>query len=381
MITRNFHPRITICLKEHALKNQAYIFLMFLFIDFSVLAQDNRNNVIVESVSKYIDVLVKQGKFNGVVLIAKDGEPILKEAHGYANISFKVPNKEDTKFGLASMGKMFTALAIMQLFENGKLKLHDKVIKYLPNYPNKKIANSVTIHQLLTHTSGMGNYWTETFSRTSKERFKKVNDYLPLFVDQELSFIPGTEYRYSNSGYMVLGMIIEAVSKKSYFDYVKENIFQKAQMYNTDAYEVDKINANLAEGYTKSKDGHWMNNLFLRPVKGGPAGGSYSTAEDLLKFSIHLVKNKFLTETNTKILTTGKSNKRNNTSYAYGFGEEIIEGDRIIGHSGGFPGVRTVLMIFPETGFTAIILSNKDDGSFLGLQSFIKKQISDTIKN
>lgn len=363
------------------MKRKTYITVLCLFITFLGLAQEiNKVNIIVKNVSDFINKQSENNTFSGAVLIAKDGVPIFKKANGYANISFKVNNREDTRFGIASMGKMFTATAIIQLFENGKLKLHDKIIKYLPKYPNKEIAKSVTIHQLLTHTSGMGNYWTETFTKTSKERFKKVEDYLPLFVYEKLSFTPGTGYRYSNSGYIVLGLIIEAITNRTYFDYVRENIFLKAQMFNTDAYEVDKPIPNLAEGYTKSKNGEWMNNLFLRPVKGGAAGGSYSTIQDLLKFSNALLNYEFLNESNTKILTTGKWNLGYNTSYAYGFTEEIIDRDRIIGHTGGFPGVKAILMIFPKTGFIAIVLSNKDNGSFRKIQSFIKKQISDAIR-
>lgn len=341
---------------------------------------DNTNKIIVDKTKAHLANLSKQGKFSGAVLIAKDGIPIFREAYGLASISFNVPNKVDTKFNLASMGKMFTATAIMQLYERGKLDLQDKVIKYLPDYPNRKTASSVTIHQLLTHTSGMGNYWTDEYSKTSKERFKELRDYLPLFANQELRFTPGARFGYSNSGFMVLGMIIESISNQSYFDFVKENIFDPAGMINTDSYELDTPVPNLAVGYIRSTDGLWMNNLFLHVVKGGPAGGGYSTVDDLLNFSMYLIDNKFLNSQNTKILTEGKWKRGNNKSYAYGFGEEIITNDRIIGHNGGFPGIRTVLMIFPESGYMAVILSNKDDGSFERIYSLIKNQITNVIK-
>ncbi|GAI05666.1 unnamed protein product, partial [marine sediment metagenome] len=196
---------------------------------------------IVEKTTAFLEKLDAQDKFSGAVLIAKDGEPILKKAYGLANRSFNVPNKIDTKFNLGSMNKMFTGVAILQLAEQGKLTLDDKIIKYVLDYPNKEIASKVTIHQLLTHTSGMGLYWTDEYFKTSKDLFKNVEDYLPLFVNQPLQFEPGSEFSYSNSGYMVLGLIIEKVTGQSYFDYVMENIYKPAGMINTDAYELDYV--------------------------------------------------------------------------------------------------------------------------------------------
>jgi len=179
--------------------------------------------------------------------------PILKEAYGYASLAFEVPNRVDTKFNLGSMNKMFTGVAISQLAEKGNLSFDDRIIDHIPDYPNEEIAGKVTIHQLLTHTSGLGNYWTEEYMKTSKDRFRAVEDYLPLFVDQPLLFEPGTSWSYSNSGFMVLGLIIESITGQSYFDYVMENIYKPAGMINTDAYELDYIIPNLAVGYTRAQ--------------------------------------------------------------------------------------------------------------------------------
>ena len=208
---------------------------------------------IVEKTTAYLEELNAQNKFSGAVLIGKDGVPILKRAYGLANRSFNVPNRIDTKFNLGSMNKMFTGVSILQLVEQGKLALDDKIIKHVPDYPNKEITSKVTIHQLLTHTSGMGLYWTDEYMKTSKDRFRDIEDYLPLFVDQPLQFKPGSKFSYSNSGYMVLGLIIEKVTGQSYFDYVMENIYKPAGMINTDAYELDYVVPNLAVGYTQAE--------------------------------------------------------------------------------------------------------------------------------
>jgi CubicO group peptidase (beta-lactamase class C family) len=147
----------------------------------------------IAEITDFVEGLASKDQFSGAVLIAKDGVSILKEAYGLANRSFDVPNRIDTKFNLGSMNKMFTAVAILQLVEEGKLTLDGKIIDYVPDYANEDVANKVTIHHLLTHTSGLGQYWTDEFESTSKDRFRKVSDYLPLFVDAPLRFEPGAQ--------------------------------------------------------------------------------------------------------------------------------------------------------------------------------------------
>jgi D-alanyl-D-alanine carboxypeptidase len=200
-----------------------------------VRAQTVDESTLVEMTLEYLEKASADGSFSGTVLIARGGKPLLKKAYGLANRSFQVPNETDTKFNLGSMNKMFTGVAVLQLVEKGKLSLQDKIIRHVPDYPNRDIAENVTIHQLLTHTAGLGHYWTDEFNRTSKDRFKKVEDYIPLFADQPLLFEPGTQYSYSNAGYIVLGLIIERVTGEDYFDYIVKNIYEPAGMINTDA--------------------------------------------------------------------------------------------------------------------------------------------------
>ncbi|MCW4042205.1 MAG: serine hydrolase [Candidatus Bathyarchaeota archaeon] len=331
---------------------------------------------IVEKTTAYLEELNAQNKFSGAVLIAKDGVPILKRAYGLANRSFNVPNRIDTKFNLGSMNKMFTGVAILQLVEQRKLALDDKIIKHVPDYPNKEIASKVTIHQLLTHTSGMGLYWTDEYMKTSKDRLRDIEDYLPLFVDQPLQFKPGSKFSYSNSGYMVLGLIIEKVTGQSYFDYVMENIYKPAGMINTDAYELDYVVPNLAVGYTRAeaREGEIKNNLYIHVCKGGPAGGGYSTVEDLLSFSNALLGNKLLSPEYTELAIKGKVRRSENVMYAYGIQDRSENNHRIIGHGGGFPGISSNLEIYKDLGYTVIVMSNFDRGS-IEVENFIKEQL------
>jgi CubicO group peptidase (beta-lactamase class C family) len=192
-----------------------------------------------------------------------------------------------------------------------------------------------------------------------------VEDLIPLFSDDPLAFEPGEKMLYSNSGFVVLGWIIEKVSGQSYYDYVKQHIFEPAGMMNTDYYELDKPVPNLAIGYTKmGPDGkptnEWRNNLFMHRIKGGPAGGGYSTVEDLHKFALALKNHTLLSPEYTEILLTGKVDMAPGIKYAYGFGDHRTDGMRFVGHNGGAPGINTEFRTSPESGYTIVVLSNYD---------------------
>jgi len=200
-----------------------------------------------------LDQLVEADEFSGSVLVAKDQTILLEQAYGMAHQSNQVPNRLDTRFNLGSMNKMFTALAVAQQVSQGKLAFGDSIATFVPEYP-REIAEKITIHHLLTHTSGLGHYWNPQFW---KERFlaeranlRTINDYFPLFREEPLAFEPGERFQYSNAGFIVLGAIIERVSGQEYWTYVREHIFEPATMHNTDAYEVDNPPPNQAIGYT-----------------------------------------------------------------------------------------------------------------------------------
>ncbi|MDH4221909.1 MAG: beta-lactamase family protein [candidate division Zixibacteria bacterium] len=324
---------------------------------------------ITDFLDRYLEHLVSKDRFSGTVLIAKDGKPFYTRVYGLACKRYNVPNKLDTKFNLGSMNKMFTGVAIMQLVEQGKISLNDTIGKYLPELPRKEIAEKVTIHHLLTHTSGMQDYWEEMFDSHWWE-IKTVSQYADLVFGDTLLFEPGTDFHYSNSGPIVLGMIIEKVTGQDYYDYVREHIYKPAGMNNSDCYEVDLDVPNLAIGYTRvnydgtpNPGGEWRNNLFMHAIKGGPAGGGYSTVEDLWRFDTALRNNKLISKKYFDILTTGKTQRGPGVMYAYLFQDRKVNGQRIIGHGGGAPGINANLDMYLDSGYTVAVMANYDQAA------------------
>ncbi|WP_199613568.1 serine hydrolase domain-containing protein [Paenibacillus alkalitolerans] len=310
-----------------------------------------------------IENLASEEKFSGAVLVARHGKALYKKAFGMAHKGYGIPNRTDTKFNLGSVNKMFTAVAIMKLAENGLLSVDDLIGTYLPDFP-LELADKVTVHHLLTHTSGTGLYWNNKFKAKFTE-LKTVSDYIPLFIEDPLLFEPGTKWAYSNSGYIILGAIIESVTGKDYFSFVRDKVYLPANMLNTDCYDLEYDVPNLAVGYTRygtAEGGPWRNNVFLHVVKGGPAGGGYSTVEDLLQFDIALRTNKLLSPEWTALATTDKfhENPDMQMQYGYGFMDVRMKGERVIGHNGGLPGVSALLNMYMNSGYTLAVLSNYD---------------------
>lgn len=306
----------------------------------------------------YVQKLAEADVFSGAVLLAKDGKVIFEKAYGEASKDFGVANRVDTKFNLGSMNKMFTAVAIAQLVERGKLSFEDSLAKFLPEFPSKEAAEKIKIKHLLTHTAGLGSYFNRKFMESSRARFRTVSDMMTLAEGETLAFEPGAKWAYSNTGMLVLGAVIEKVTGQSYFDYVRENIYKLAGMTNTDAYELDLVTPNLAVGYQKeyTEGGvRFRNNVFQHVIRGGPAGGGYSTVGDLLKFDTALRANKLVGAEHVKQLLSAKP-ELNSPEYGYGFGVDTKR--RIVGHSGGFSGISSNLDMFLDSGYTAIVMSN-----------------------
>jgi len=203
----------------------------------------------VEGLDGFIYDQVRDDLFSGAVLIAKDNAPFFKKAYGLASRRFDAPNRVDTKFNIGSLNKMFTHVAVAQLAEREKIAYDAPIKEYLPDYP-PEVSGRVTIDHLLNFTSGMGHYWNERFF-ASMGNLRRVDDFIRLFIDEPLAFEPGERRQYSNNGYVLLGKIVEAVSGRDYYDYVRENIYKPAGMTDTDHYELDRPVPNLAIGYTK----------------------------------------------------------------------------------------------------------------------------------
>ena len=336
------------------------------------------NGSVARELSSFLDSLVAENKLSGAVLVAKDGVTIASKAAGIANKATGAAIDLNTKFNLGSMNKMFTSVAIAQLAQAGGLSFSDTVGKHLPDYPNKEVADKVTIHHLLTHTSGMGLYWNEKFM-AQREKLLTVAAHLPLFASEPLKFPPGEKFQYSNSGFMVLGAIIEKVSGQDYYSYVQEHIYKPAGMNDTGFYEPGREIPNLAIGYTKmGPDDKPLEepkaNTDIREIKGGPAGGGYSTAPDMVRFHMALRSYKLLNREHTELVTTGKVDGPRGSRYGYGFGESA-SGKRVVGHNGGAQGIAANFDMFPELGYTAVLLMNSDPPTMTPIIKGIRERI------
>jgi CubicO group peptidase (beta-lactamase class C family) len=238
--------------------------------------------------------------------------------------------------------------------------LDDPIVKHLPDYPNSDAAQKVTVRHLLSHTSGLADYFNDKFMKASRDRFRKIEDYFPLFAEENLQFEPGTRFRYSNAGFMVLGAIVQKASGMDYFDYIRKHVYQPAGMTGSDCFDLDMDVPNLAVGYTRGPGNQVKNNLFMHVIKGGPAGGGYSTVEDLHRFAVALRDGKLIRAETLKQWTT-PSDK--NKSYAFGFQVSQSDQNKLIGHSGGFPGINSVLTVDLENGYVIAVMSNSDNGA------------------
>jgi D-alanyl-D-alanine carboxypeptidase len=312
------------------------------------------------------------GNFSGAALVAKDGKPIFTAAYGMADREKQIPNTLDTKFRIGSMNKMFTATAIVQLAQAGKLKLDEPLITALPDYPNKAWASKVTIHQLLTHTGGAGDIFGPDFDQHRLE-LRTLDDYVKLYGKRDPTFEPGTQWDYANYGFLLLGVVVEKVSGEDYYTYVREHIFKPAGMNSTDSLPEDQAVANRSVGYMADESGtKTVPNDPTLPYRGTSAGGGYSTVGDLLAFANALENHKLLDAEHTALLTAGKVDTNRGPRYAYGFFEEKTEdGEVCFGHGGGAPGMNGELRVCPQSGYTVAILANQDPQAATNMARFI----------
>ncbi len=310
-------------------------------------------------------------RFAGAVLVTRNGKTLFSGAYGLADRDKKVANTLDTRFRVGSMNKMFTATAILQLVQAGKLKLTDPVGKYLTNYPNQEVATKVTIHQLLTHTGGTGDIFGPDFDAHRLE-LRTLNDYLALYGNRGLAFEPGTRWEYSNYGMVLLGAVIEKVSGRSYYDFVAEHIYKPAGMTRTGSEPEGRLVPGRAIGYMHAPGGAWTPNTDTLPFRGTSAGGGYSTVGDMVRFANALMGHKLLNAEYTELLITGKVEvPQGGGKYAYGFEDSRQNGVGSIGHGGGAPGMNGQLKIFPKSGYVVAVLSNLDPPAAQSIASFL----------
>jgi CubicO group peptidase (beta-lactamase class C family) len=307
----------------------------------------------------YLDERAASGEFSGSVILARNGQVLFSKAYGMADRESGRPNTLDTPINLGSMNKMFTGLAISQLVAQGKLQYTDTVGQYLPDYPNEQVRDEVTIHQLLTHTSGLGSYWNAAYAE-SKNSLRSTRDFARLFWDEPLLFEPGTGDEYSNAGPVVLGLIIEAITGQDYYDYIRQNVYVPAEMVHSDHYDKYENISGKATGYfAVTEGGEEISNFDDLGRIGSPAGGGYASANDLLKFAAHLYDGTLIDPDYRELMTTMKTPG----GYAYLYLDGRVNGRRYVGHNGGAPGINAEFSVFPDSGYVVIVLANKDNAA------------------
>lgn len=293
---------------------------------------------------------VSGGKFMGSVLVARGNDVLLDKGYGSANLEWNIPNSPNTKFRLGSVTKQFTAAAILLLEERGKLKTDDPVKKYMPDAP--AAWDKITIFHLLTHTSGIPNF-TGFPDYRSQEPFATTPEKLVArFRDKPLDFQPGEKWSYSNSGYVLLGYLLEKISGESYPKFVQDNIFGPLGMKDSGYDSNSAIIAHRASGYAPGKDGP-VNAGFIHMSIPFSAGALYSTTEDLLRWEQGLFGGKVLSAASLAKMTTPFKD-----DYALGVGVRTIHGHKVIDHGGGIEGFNTFLAYYPEDKLTVAALAN-----------------------
>ncbi len=319
-------------------------------------------------------------KFSGAVLVAKNGQPVFAQAYGLADREHHIPNTLQTRFGMASMVKMFTGLATLQLVNAGKLKLDDPIRKYVPDYPNQELASKVTIRQLLSHTGGTGDFFGPEFDK-HRLQLHTQEDYIHLFGNRPPRFEPGSRFEYSNYGFVIVGAVIDKVSGQNYYDYVRDHIYTPAGMTSTATPKPGKGPVpDLSLGYTKHGGTTWHTDRASPQFRGTAAGGGYTTAGDLLRFANALQDNKLLEAHDTELLTAGHVAMPIGGRYGYGFEEFIVNGLRCFGHGGLGPGVDDGLKICPDVSYVVVVLANMDPPAGQRISNFIVNRVPEPQK-
>lgn len=317
--------------------------------------KDSKDIQVSNGLNDYMEMLEKHQNFYGSVLVSKNGQILLNKGYGYSNLNQKIKNKAKTKFGIGSITKQFTAVGIMQLVEKDLIKVEDKISKHIPDAP---YGEELTIYNLLTHTSGLSNYTNlkefindENKDREPKELVKSIEN-IPL------KFIPGEEFEYNNTGYLLLGMIIENVSGKTFEEYINTNIFKPLNMKDTGISYGKNNEYPDATPYT--------GNLYVKPVddevvlsQSYGAGSMYSTVEDLYRWERSLNSEMLIKKESLKEIFKEHVSMGGEASYGYGFMIEDTEVGKKYYHSGNTFGYSSNISRYVDEDLTIITLVNK----------------------
>lgn len=328
-----------------------------LCVAFGMAAAFGQNAELAAKLDHDVAAYQKERQFIGSVLVAKGGKTILEKGYGMADIELDVPNSPATKFRLGSITKQFTAAAILQLEEQGKLSVNDLACKYFEGCAES--WKQITIHQLLSHTSGIPSYTDEkNFATPEHMRIPLTPVQIVLLSkDKPLDFDPGTKWKYDNTGYVFLGAIIEKASGEKYAEYLRKHIFDPLGMADSGYDDTKTILKNRALGYRPKGDG-FANAEYIDMTLPHAAGSLYSTVRDLAKWDRALYGDQVLSKASREKMFTAVKND-------YGYGQMVgkMAGHKQIGHGGGINGFATYLARFPDDDAVVIVLSNNEAGA------------------
>ena len=327
----------------------------------------NINNLIdsVSNIQSKVD-------FSGSILVEGKDKVLLDKSYGYSNRSEQIKNNTTTRFGIASGCKLFTAIAVCQLVEEGKISFDTKLSDCL-NIDFKHFDNKVTIHHLLTHTSGIPDYFDEEVMEDFEElwvknpmyQIRKISDFLPFFQDGTMKHQVGEGFHYNNAGYILLGLLIEQISNMEFSEYIQKNIFDKANMTKSGYFSFDYLPENTSLGYIDNPDGTWRSNIYSLPVKGGSDGGAYVTVSDMAKLWQALFNHQLLSKEYTNKILMEHTQIDESRSYGYGVWIKATENNLLKYHVMGYdPGVSFHSAYYPDLSIKVVVCSNKSDGAF-----------------
>jgi CubicO group peptidase (beta-lactamase class C family) len=356
-------------------------YFKYLFIALTVFITQHQSTINAQSVFSKIDSIL-QAKYistapGATFLISKDGNVIYKKSFGLANLELNVPMKTENVFEIGSMTKQFTAVSILMLMEKGKLNLNDEITKFIPDYPTH--GKTITIHHLLTHTSGIKNYTSIRELRNIAKNDLTPIELIDFFKNEPMDFAPGEEFKYNNSGYIILGYIIESLSGQSYASFVEENIFKKINMESSFYASHKKVIKNRVSGYHNRGD--YTKSMHISYTLPYAAGSLMSNVDDMLKWQ-EAIKNNKLVDKNTieKAFTNYTLNNGNLINYGYGWHIREMNGVQSREHGGDIFGFKSMGVYIPSSDIYVIGLNNCDCNSPTKITKEIAELIIDDFK-
>lgn len=328
----------------------------------SVAAAPLTSGQLAADLRRYLESLSSREAFSGSVLVAVGDDIVFSEAYGLADRETRRPNTVETPFGLSSMGKMFTAVAIGRLVDEGRLGWDDPVSRYLgEDWMPSGAGDRLTLRHLLCHTGGTGDFLEDLIRKEDRSRFLEVSDYRKLVAGRPLAFEPGSRFSYSNSGFILLGAVIEKVTGQRYEDYVRKAVWGPAGMDSTACLDREAPSDARAIGYYRDPEkdpSRWESNASIVPRKGSPAGGCFSNVGDLYRFARALHSGKLVRPETLAEMLTLQTPEGAQLRYGLGFILSGTGSDRMAGHGGSFPGAYGELDMYLDRKATVVVLSN-----------------------